>query len=164
MKKFYDQNGQKHVQRDRALNQFLLAGIPDPLLTVSWIWYATSVKSINEQVALTAKNQLIQLKYSLENNFLQLNYLTQKMTDDHQLSLNFLTHPYYSKEGKASLQTYKITNEFVEEVYLYYKEEPENFFFDWQIIRRRFLRKVIPDNDMQQGQLIDQLEKLIQRC
>ena len=79
----------KHVQRDRALNQFLLAGIPDPLLTVSWIWYATSVKSINEQVALTAKNQLIQLKYSLENNFLQLNYLTQKMTDDHQLSLNF---------------------------------------------------------------------------
>ena len=35
----------------------------------------------------------------------------------------------------------------------------ELFFFDWQIIRRRFLRKVIPDNDMQQGQLIDQLEK-----
>lgn len=160
VKKFYDQNGQNTFRGiTRSISSYLLVFLI-PFLTVSWIWYATSVKSINEQVALTAKNQLIQLKYSLENNFLQLNYLTQKMTDDHQLSLNFLTHPYYSKEGKASLQTYKITNEFVEEVYLYYKEEPENFFSSiGKLSVEGFLEKVIPDNDMQQGQLIDQLEK-----
>lgn len=99
MKKFYDQNGQNTFRGiARSISSYLLVFLI-PFLTVSWIWYATSVKSINEQVALTAKNQLIQLKYSLENNFLQLNYLTQKMTDDHQLSLNFLTHPYYSKQA-----------------------------------------------------------------
>ena len=114
MRKYPEQNRQKLFRGIiRSISSYLIVFLV-PFLAVSWIWYDTSVKSINEQVLLTARNQLIQLKYSLENTFIQLNYLTQKMTNDHVVSLKYLQHPYLTKEAKEAMQTYKITNDLVE--------------------------------------------------
>ncbi|WP_430611022.1 helix-turn-helix domain-containing protein [Enterococcus sp. DIV0876] len=129
-----------------------------PFLIISSIWYVASVKSIQQQVELSAKNQLIQLKYSLENNFIQLNYLTQKISGDYLLSLNSMSHPYYAKEGKERLQAYKMTSEFVEEIYLHYNDREDTLYSsagNYNI--ETFLGKVL-ENDMDHTQqLINQL-------
>lgn len=159
VRKYTEQNRQKLFRGIiRAISSYLIVFLV-PFLAVSWIWYDTSVKSINEQVLLTARNQLIQLKYSLENTFIQLNYLTQKMTNDHVVSLKYLQHPYLTKEAKEAMQTYKITNDLVEEVYLYYKEAPATLYSTvGSLSVDTFLNKVLPKNDMDQVQLVAQLD------
>lgn len=159
MRKYPEQNRQKLFRGIiRSISSYLIVFLV-PFLAVSWIWYDTSVKSINEQVLLTARNQLIQLKYSLENTFIQLNYLTQKMTNDHVVSLKYLQHPYLTKEAKEAMQTYKITNDLVEEVYLYYKEAPATLYSTvGSLSVDTFLNKVLPKNDMDQVQLVAQLD------
>ena len=117
-----------------------------PFLLVSFIWFRTSSHSIEQQVTLNAKNQLLQLKYSLENNFLQLDNITQNIPYDYHLSLNNMEHPYYSKEGRASLQKNKINNQLVEEVYLHYKDREDTLFSSaGKMTLNTFLQKEIPN-------------------
>lgn len=130
-----------------------------PFLLVSIVWYQASVKSINQQVAMTAKNQLLQLKYSLENNFLQLNNLTQQLTRDHHLSLNQLNHPYYAKEGKETLQTYKVTNKIVEEVYLHFKEIPDQLYSSTgKMSMDTFLNQTLIEVDVSKSFILEQFQ------
>ncbi len=49
-----------------------------PFLSVSWIWYITTTESTEQQVRLMAKNQMMQINYSLESNFLKLAHLTER--------------------------------------------------------------------------------------
>ncbi|KAF1303201.1 helix-turn-helix domain-containing protein [Enterococcus sp. JM9B] len=133
-----------------------------PFLVVSLIWYDTSTESINKQVTLTAKNQLLQLKYSLENNFLQLDNITHQMPYDRQLSLKKFEHPYYSREGQASLKKNMMSNKLVEEVYLHYKESPFKLFSsNGTISVEGFLRKEIPNNVLGEKQLVTQFDSAI---
>ncbi|MGX7163910.1 hypothetical protein ACWOB4_08435 [Enterococcus songbeiensis] len=111
---------------------------------------------------MTAKNQLLQLKYSLENNFLQLDNITHQMPYDRQLSLKKFEHPYYSREGQASLKKNMMSNKLVEEVYLHYKESPFKLFSsNGTISVEGFLRKEIPNNVLGEKQLVTQFDSAI---
>jgi len=150
--------GQKKVSGvSKAILSYLIVFLL-PFLIISSIWYVASVESIQQQVELMAKNQLIQLKYSLENNFIQLNYLTQKMSGDYLLTLNSMRHPYYAKEGKERLQAYKMTSEFVEETYLHYKDDQDRLYSSVGIYTiETFLHNVLENNTEHTTQLIEQL-------
>ena len=128
-----------------------------PFLSVSWIWYITATESTEQQVRLMAKNQMMQINYSLENNFLKLTHLTERITDNRQLALSSLDHPYYIKEGKSILHTYKITSELVEEVYLYYRNDrPEMLYSSsGNYSLELFLRKIVK-NDHQLGKRLQE--------
>ena len=67
---------------------------------------------------------------------MKLAHLTERITDNRQLALSSLDHPYYIKEGKSILHTYKITSELVEEVYLYYRNDRPRCFTPHQEITR----------------------------
>lgn len=128
-----------------------------PFLSVSWIWYITATESTEQQVRLMAKNQMMQINYSLESNFLKLAHLTERITDNRQLALSSLDHPYYIKEGKSILHTYKITSELVEEVYLYYRNDrPEMLYSSsGNYSLELFLRKTVK-NDHQLGKRLQE--------
>ncbi|MDU1850302.1 helix-turn-helix domain-containing protein [Enterococcus durans] len=130
-----------------------------PFLSVSWIWYITATESTEQQVRLMAKNQMMQINYSLESNFLKLAHLTERITDNRQLALSSLDHPYYIKEGKSILHTYKITSELVEEVYLYYRNDrPEMLYSSsGNYSLELFLRKTVKNDHQPEKRLQEQL-------
>lgn len=117
----------QHRQLSKSILSYLFVFLV-PFFMVSLIWFHTAKESINQQVVLTAKNQLLQLKYSSENKFLQLDNITQHIPYNTNLSPGRLSHSYYAREGQLSLQQYKLSNDFVEEIYLYYKEKPNTLF------------------------------------
>lgn len=152
---------QKRVNVRRLLgilSSYLVAFLL-PFLSVSWIWYLTAKESTEQQVRLMAENQMMQLNYSLESNFLKLAHLTERITDNRQLALSSLDHPYYIKEGKSILHTYKITSDLVEEVYLYYRNERPEILYSssGNYSLELFLQKIVKNDHQLEKKLQEQL-------
>lgn len=100
-----------------------------PFAIFSWIFYYTTMKSFDQHISLIRKSHSERFYYSLSLTLLELDFLANQLVRDPQLSLTLLEHPYYVKEGKASLFTHKATNHLIKEVYIYYiKKQPDILF------------------------------------
>ncbi len=152
---------QKSINHRRLLGiagSYLVAFLL-PFLSISWMWYLTATESTEQQVKLMAKNQMIQLDHSLDREFMRFVHLTERMSDNHQLSLSSLDHPYYAKEGKELLHTYKLTSDWIEEIYVYYhKDRPEVLYSSsGHYSLKLFLQKKAEDTIDTQKKLLNQL-------
>lgn len=99
-----------------------------PFSIVSFIWYQTSTTSINNQIDLSAKNQLIQVQSIMSGNLSQLDLITKQMTYNVSLTEKMATHPYYASEMIKELQRYKIYSNLIEELYMYFYDLPDRMF------------------------------------
>ncbi|EMF0166066.1 AraC family transcriptional regulator [Enterococcus hirae] len=148
----------QHRQLSKSILSYLFVFLV-PFFMVSLIWFHTAKESINQQVVLTAKNQLLQLKYSSENKFLQLDNITQHIPYNTNLSPGRLSHSYYAREGQLSLQQYKLSNDFVEEIYLYYKEKPNTLFSSTGSLSvDNFLQRKINNHSLDKKELLSHLD------
>ncbi|MHC5269745.1 helix-turn-helix domain-containing protein [Enterococcus sp. LJL98] len=99
-----------------------------PFSIVSFIWYRTSTTSINDQIDLSAKNQLIQVQSIMSGNLSQLDLITKQMTYNSALTEKMATHPYYASEMLKELQRYKLYSSLIEELYMYFYDLPDKIF------------------------------------
>lgn len=99
-----------------------------PFSIVSFIWYRTSTTSINDQIDLSAKNQLIQVQSIMSGNLSQLDLITKQMTYNPSLTEKMATHPYYATEMIKELQRYKIYSNLIEELYIYFYDQPNKLY------------------------------------
>lgn len=111
----------------RAMLSYLVVFLI-PFLLVSLIWYDTSTSSINRQVELSAENQLIQAKSAFESQLLQLSEMSNRIPYDSKLTHDMAAHAYYSIDAKNELAKYRMNSNLIDEVYLYYYEEPRKLF------------------------------------
>lgn len=93
-----------------------------PFSIVSLIWYQTSTESINNQIDLSAKNQLLQVQTIISKNMNQLTAITKEVSINPELSEKKFTHPYYSLEARRELQKYKINSNIIEEMYIHFND------------------------------------------
>lgn len=115
--KFKKRNFQRYIIS--YLLVFLL-----PFSIISIIWYTTSKESLNNQIELSTRNYLLQVRSIFSSNFSQLDLLTREVASNPKITPKTVTHPYYVLETMKELQRYKVTNNSIEEMYLYYYEEP----------------------------------------
>lgn len=87
------------------------------------------MKSFDQHISLIRKSHSERFYYSLSLTLLELDFLANQLVRDPQLSLTLLEHPYYGKEGKASLFTHKATNHLIKEVYIYYIKKTTRYSF-----------------------------------
>lgn len=99
-----------------------------PFSVVSWIWYHTSISSINEQMELSVTNYLLQAKSIINSQLLQLDLAAKQMTTDSKLSEYMLNDPYYTVEAQQELQRYKLNQRLVQEVYVYHYSHPDTLY------------------------------------
>ncbi|MDI5468210.1 hypothetical protein MJH92_23505, partial [Salmonella enterica subsp. enterica serovar Kentucky] len=99
-----------------------------PFSIISFIWYQTSTESLNKQIELSTRNYLLQVRSIFYTNFSQLDLLTREVGANPKTTPKMAAHPYYSTEMMKELQRYKITNNVIEEMYLYYDEEPNKLY------------------------------------
>lgn len=99
-----------------------------PFVLVSTIWYQTSNKSIQQQIQLSAKNQLLQAKTAFEEQLMQLDDVSHQIPYDVNLTNDRVFHPYYGFLAAKELQKFKGSNNFVQQIYLYYEKTPEKLF------------------------------------
>ncbi len=99
-----------------------------PFSIISFIWYQTSTESLNKQIELSTRNYLLQVRSIFYTNFSQLDLLTREVGSNPKTTPKMAAHPYYSTEMMKELQRYKITNNVIEEMYLYYDEEPNKLY------------------------------------
>jgi two-component system response regulator YesN len=99
-----------------------------PFLIISTIWFQTSSESIKEQVDLSLGNQLLQIKFSTENTFTQIDSLVQQIPYDDTISSYKLKHPYYGMVAQKDLSRYKLNNSFVDDLFLYYFDNPDELY------------------------------------
>lgn len=121
--------------------------------------YHVAMKTIQQQIELVRKNQINQLQDALSFSLLELEWLTKYLANDQLLTANLLEHPYYAKEGKASLLTYKTSHQLIREVYLYYANEQPNMLFSsgGKYSLETFLTKKATDNVLTQHNFVEQL-------
>lgn len=99
-----------------------------PFLFVSFVWYQTSTSSINQQIDLSAKNQLLQARTTLRDNFSQFDLITTQMRYNSLLTEKMATHPYYSSQTTKEIQAYKINSSVIEDMYLHFNDAPDKLF------------------------------------
>lgn len=99
-----------------------------PFLFVSFVWYQTSTSSINQQIDLSAKNQLLQARTTLRDNFSQFDLITTQMRYNNLLTEKMATHPYYSSQTTKEIQAYKINSSVIEDMYLHFNDAPDKLF------------------------------------
>ena len=99
-----------------------------PFSIVSVIWYQTSTTSINDQIDLSANNQLIQVQSIMSGNLTQLDLIAKQMGYSNLLTEKMATHPYYASEMTRELQRYKFYSSLIEELYIYYYNLPNEIF------------------------------------
>lgn len=99
-----------------------------PFLFVSFVWYQTSTSSINQQIDLSAKNQLLQARTTLRDNFSQFDLITTQMRYNSLLTEKMATHPYYSSQTTKEIQAYKINSSAIEDMYLHFNDAPDKLF------------------------------------
>lgn len=144
-----------------------------PFSFVSFVWYQTSTSSINEQIDLSAKNQLLQVRSTLLDNLGQFDLITTQMRYNHLLTEKMATHPFYSSETIKEIQRYKLNGTLIEDVYLHFNEAPNqlfssNGFLDIStFIERRYDNFLIDEKQLRQSlettvpmiQSVQQLDK-----
>lgn len=111
----------------RYVLSYLLAFLL-PFSIASIIWYQTSTTSINDQIDLSAKNQLLQVQSIMSGNLTKLDLITKQMGYNSLLTEKMATHPYYASEMIKELHRYKIYGSLIEELYLYYYDMPDQMF------------------------------------
>lgn len=99
-----------------------------PFSLVSFIWYQTSSESIHHQIKLAAKNQLLQAKHAFESQLLQLDDLSHQIPYEASLDETQVFHPYYGLKAEESLKKYRMNSALIEEVYMYFYENPFELF------------------------------------
>ncbi|WP_438760697.1 AraC family transcriptional regulator [Enterococcus sp. AZ194] len=99
-----------------------------PFSLISIIWYKTSVDSLNDQIQLSSRNYLLQVRSIISNNMNQLDMLTKEIGTNPKTTEKMAKHPYYSIEMMKELQRYKITSNIIDELYIYYYDEPNRFY------------------------------------
>lgn len=99
-----------------------------PFVLVSTIWYKTSGNSIQQQIQLSSKNQLLQAKAAFEEQLMQLDDLSHQIPYESSLSNDRVYHPYYGFLATEELQKFRGNSNFVQQIYLYYEKTPEKLF------------------------------------
>lgn len=136
----------------RSVGSYLLVFLV-PFLIVSGIWFKTSKDSINQQLELSARNHLLQLQSSFENNLMQLNDLSHQIPHDNKLSLKMISHPYYTLEGQQSLRKNRLEGSIVDEVFLMYYEKPDMLFSTSGWLNTELLLKSSGKNNFSAGEI-----------
>ena len=99
-----------------------------PFSITSFVWYRISIESLNNQIELSTRNYLLQVRSIFSTNFTQLDLLTREVGSNPKTTPKMAEHPYYSIEMMRELQRYKVTNNTIEEMYLYYDDEPNKLY------------------------------------
>lgn len=119
--KFKKKNFQRYI-----LSYLLVFLVPFSLISI--IWYKTSIDSLNDQIRLSSRNYLLQVRSIIANNMSQLDMLTKEIGANPKTTEKMAKHPYYSVEMMKELQRYKITSNIIDEMYIYYYDEPNKFY------------------------------------
>lgn len=109
-----------------VLSYLIVFLIPFSIATV--IWYKTSTDSINNQIDLSAENQLLQVQTIISKNMEQLQAITKEISTNPELSEKNFTHPYYSLEARRELQKYKLNSSIIEEMYLHFDHKENTVY------------------------------------
>lgn len=97
-------------------------------IPMSLVWYATSKHSVTQQIELSSKNLFLQAKSNFESNLSQLDLISQQLPHDSLVSLEKLSDPFDSIKGRLALAKYRVNSSFIEQIYLFYPEQPEMIF------------------------------------
>ncbi|MHC5268314.1 helix-turn-helix domain-containing protein [Enterococcus sp. LJL98] len=95
---------------------------------MSLVWYTTSKHSVTQQLELGAKNSLLQAKTNFESDLNQLDLISQQLPHDTAISLEKLSDPFKNIQSRAALTKYRLNSSLIEQVYLYYPEDPDTFY------------------------------------
>ncbi|MGX7418235.1 helix-turn-helix domain-containing protein [Carnobacterium gallinarum] len=114
-------------KKNRVLYQyffsyFLIFIIPFSIISI--IWYQTSIQSIEKQIQLSTQNYLLQAQTTMSDHLKQLEFISKQLSLDSKVSINMATHPYYSIEARSELARYKISSNLIDELFVYYYDEP----------------------------------------
>lgn len=96
-----------------------------PFITISTILYHISVGKLEKEIIRSNMDKIDQIKDMTDTRLSELNSLATKISYDHRLTPYMLTEPYYDQQAIEELIRYKMSNSFIDEIFLNFNESKD---------------------------------------
>ncbi|WP_182200297.1 AraC family transcriptional regulator [Paraliobacillus salinarum] len=95
-----------------------------PFTIMSFIVYQNSILGLREEATDSIQNKMKQADRYTTERMKELDQLAVRMANDFNLTPYMIKHPFYSKNAINQLHNYKANSSIIDNVFLYYQDDP----------------------------------------
>lgn len=132
-----------------------------PFITISTIFYQTSVKNLREEIIKFNTDKVEQVKAFLDTRMGELEGIANRISLDNQLTPYMFSDPYHSKQAIKELTSYKVNSAIIDELYLYYYDDDQIYSPRGSSTIETFIQTAYPFEDNEGIKFKERLESVV---